>query len=106
MNTRALAGLPLGLALLLSACASDLVKEGNFETLDDNRFKFRTYGDGAFPENSAESERLRTEALANILEQNSMCPNGHEVTDRKAILKKTGIFGGQIHDIYYYGRCT
>jgi hypothetical protein len=94
------------LAGLLTGCAADLVKEGNFEPLGDGRFKFRTYGDGAFPESSAESERLRTEALTSILEQNSMCPNGHEVTERKAILKKTGIFGGQVHDIYYYGRCT
>lgn len=107
MNTRALAGLTLGLALLLSACALeiDLKQQSRFEAFDDGRFRYESYADAAWPESSERAESARIKVLRETLETNKLCADGFELSERKAFLKQKG-FAGDVYDLVYYGRCT
>ena len=94
---------------LLTACATvDRPELSSFEpTGIDNgvrTFKYRARADSLVyrvDTPTGEAERIRWLEL--YLTENSFCPSGYVITSRETVVVSRGI--GDMHDVFYLGRC-
>ena len=75
-----------------------------FEPPVGGEFRYEAVADIAYPENSASAEAERRQWLERYLRENSLCPAGYEITERRPIFVRQAVFG-PIHRIHYRGRC-
>ena len=92
-------------ALGLAACASvDRPAMTEFEPLGESEFRYEATADVVYPAESATAEAERMSWLETYLADNSLCPSGYEITERKPVLVQQAALG-DVHRIYYTGTC-
>lgn len=100
--------LSMAIAILVGGCASvaemDYKGAGTLEPQQDGFFKFTTFGSADYPENDPEIEKVRLAELGRQLKINGLCKDGHSVDRRQAVLRRKAVLG-DLHTIFYYGRC-
>lgn len=103
-----LVGFVVLIVWLLAGCSTiDRPAQSRFEPLPIKdgvrQFKFTAIDSIPWPHDTPEGEAERMRWLTAYLQENAMCPAGHEVTSRETSLTKFAI--GQQVTIYYQGRC-
>ncbi|PKR54404.1 hypothetical protein [Thalassospira marina] len=89
----------LGLIAALAACSTeDRLRGSEFEPYADGTFRYRA--DVYYPYDDAD----RIEWLETALKENSYCPDGYEITDKKEIVRASTVLGDAKSQIFY-GRC-
>ncbi len=88
-------------AVMLAGCSSWDRSITHFEPFADGTFRYQAFADRVYPVDSPGAEQDRMGWLGEFLRENSMCPNGFTVTERKAIMKR-----GLVYDVIYYGKCN
>ncbi len=94
-------------AVLFSLCACsamDRLAMTEFKPIDDSTFEYKAAADAAYPEDSESAEAKRHQWLERYLADNGLCPNGYEITQRRAVHRFRGLLGSLV-DIFYVGRC-
>lgn len=90
----------------LSACAEDLRRLGTLDPVEPGIFRWQTFADSTFPEDSPRAEQARLEKLSEAVRDNNACPNGYAVINRQATIKSRSAIGLEIHDVFYTVRCN
>ncbi|OSQ34370.1 hypothetical protein, partial [Thalassospira sp. MCCC 1A01428] len=90
----------IGLVSLLAACSTeDRLRGTEFEPYADGTFRYRA--DVYYPYDDAD----RIKWLETSLKENSYCPNGYEITDKKEVVRANiGVFG-DAKSVIFYGKC-
>lgn len=100
--------LSVAIAISISGCARiaemDYKGAGTLEPQQDGSFKFTTFASADYPENDPEIEKVRLAELSRQLKINGLCKDGHTVGRRQAVLRRKAMLG-DLHTIFYYGRC-
>ena len=95
--------------VLVGACSmnEDLerLSQTEFKPIGNSAFEYKALASPVLrPEDSSGAEFERIVWLESYLSDNGFCPDGYEITERRAILLVTGLLGSS-YDIFYSGRC-
>ena len=102
-GARRLAIIPI--LLFLCACSAiDRLDHTEFKPIGQSAFEYKAIADVLYPEDSESAEAKRHQWLERYLADNGLCPNGYEITQRRAVHRFRGLLG-TIVDIFYVGRC-
>lgn len=96
-------------AMLIGACAVNYnlerLSQTEFRPIGDSAFEFKALSSPLLrPEDSIGAEEERIRWLESYLDDNDLCPDGYEITQRRTVLLLEGLLGSS-HDIYYSVRC-
>lgn len=100
----ACAALLLAVPLVAGCSTNDRSALTRFEPTEHGEFRYVAGAPIDYPENSAAAEATRMEWLRAYLDLNDLCARGYEITERKPVLTRQAILG-DVHTIYYRGRC-
>jgi major membrane immunogen (membrane-anchored lipoprotein) len=95
----------VALIVSLTACSSFDRRITSFEPMANNEFRYQAFADATYSPTDPDDEAIRLNWLQQYLNDNDLCANGYEITDRKQVLKSKSAFA-DIYDIIYYGRCN